>query len=152
MNGNISGNKKKYLVIDASVLPDIFEKVVQAKELLRRGNAEGVTQIVKSVGISRSSFYKYKDFVFRLSQESLGRKVTLSMLLNHKPGVLSHILNIVALRKGNVLTISQDIPINSIANVSITFDISQMEIEVGEVLDEISLLEGVERIELIAME
>lgn len=144
--------KKTYLVIDASVLPEIFEKVVQAKEMLRRGSVDGVTQAVKAVGISRSSFYKYKDFVFRLSQESLGRKVTLSMLLSHKPGVLSHILNIVALRKANVLTISQDIPINSIANVSITFDISRMEIEVAEMLEEIGILEGVERIELIAME
>ncbi|MCT4584036.1 MAG: ACT domain-containing protein [Peptostreptococcaceae bacterium] len=145
-------SKKKFLVINEEILPDIFGKVIEAKELLRRGRVEGVTQAVKEVGISRSTFYKYKDYVFRLSEESLGRKVTISMLLSHNPGILSKILDTIAKNKGNILTISQDIPINAIANVSITFDISDVEGNVNDIVDTISLMDGVEKIDLIAME
>ncbi|WXR60258.1 ACT domain-containing protein [Peptostreptococcaceae bacterium AGR-M142] len=145
-------SKKKFLVINEEILPDIFGKVIEAKELLRRGRVEGVTQAVKEVGISRSTFYKYKDYVFRLSEESLGRKVTISMLLSHNPGILSKILDTIAKNKGNILTISQDIPINAIANVSITFDISNVEGNVNDIVDSISFMDGVEKIDLIAME
>lgn len=145
-------SKKKFLVINEEILPDIFGKVIEAKELLRRGRVEGVTQAVKEVGISRSTFYKYKDYVFRLSEESLGRKVTISMLLSHNPGILSKILDLIAKNKGNILTISQDIPINAIANVSITFDISDVECNVNDIVDSISFMDGVEKIDLIAME
>ncbi|RKD31783.1 ACT domain-containing protein [Thermohalobacter berrensis] len=143
---------KKYLVVDKETLPDIFEKVLIAKELLKKGKVKGVTEAVKTVGISRSTFYKYKDHVFTLSESSKGRKVTISMLLSHKLGVLSHILNIIAEKRGNILTINQDIPINNIANVTITFDISNLTIGFDDILEEIEKSDGVVKLELIAME
>lgn len=143
--------RSKYIVIDKKMLPDVFEKVIHAKDLIRSGKAKGITEAVKMVDISRSTFYKYKDFVFALSEGNLGKKVTISLLLDHQTGVLSIILNRIADKKGNVLTINQNIPINNIANVTVTFDISEFEDNFDEFLKEIEGIEGVNLLSLVAM-
>ncbi|MGF7060293.1 ACT domain-containing protein [Brassicibacter mesophilus] len=142
----------KYLVIDKEILPDVFEKVVEAKELLRTGKVKGITEAVKSVGISRSAFYKYKDYVFTLSEGTRGKKITLSFLLSHQTGVLSKILQMISSNHGNILTINQDNPVNNVANVSITFDISKLQRELEEVIKDIEQVKGVEKLELVSME
>lgn len=143
---------RKFLIIDTTILPDIFEKVLETKELLRTGKARGVTEATQMTGISRSTFYKYKDYVSAPSEGSRGQKVTITLLLNHAPGNLSQILSIMAECNVNILTINQDIPINGIANVSITFDISEATVSVDEILEKLNHLEGTSRVELIAME
>ncbi|SHK15599.1 ACT domain-containing protein [Paramaledivibacter caminithermalis] len=143
--------KSKYIVIDKEILPDVFEKVLKAKEQIRRGKVKGITEAVKNVGISRSTFYKYKDYVFALSEGNLGKKVTISLLLDHETGVLSDILNQIAAKKGNVLTINQNIPINKIANVSITFDITDLCVDLDTLIEELKSSKGVNMISIIAM-
>jgi chorismate mutase len=142
----------KYLVIDKKVLPDIFEKVIRVKHLLKTGKSKEITEAVKIVGISRSTYYKYKDYVFTLSEGSIGRKITIAFLLDHEKGILSNILNNIANLQGNVLTINQGIPINDIANVTITLDITNLTIDVEDLLQTIKELQGVVNIDLIAME
>lgn len=144
--------ESKYLLIDKRILPDIFEKVITAKKLIQTGQAKGITDAVKAVDISRSSFYKYKDYVFTFSERADGKKVTIALLLTHETGILSKILNKIAGRKGNILTINQNIPINQVANVTLTFDIDQMDIEFDILTDEIRKMEGVIKLTLIAME
>ena len=56
--------KGKYLIVDKSILPDYFEKVIEVRNLLRDGKFQNVSEAVKEVGISRSTYYKYKDFIF----------------------------------------------------------------------------------------
>ncbi len=143
--------RNKYLVIDKEILPEVFEKVLKAKELIRNGKVKGITEAVKKVGISRSTFYKYKDYVFALSEGNLGKKVTISLLLEHETGVLSDILNKISENRGNILTINQNIPINKIANVSITFDISELMIELDTLMSSIENTDGVIMTNLIAM-
>ncbi|QVK18332.1 ACT domain-containing protein [Mycoplasmatota bacterium] len=142
----------KYLVIDKEILPDVFEKVLQAKELLRMERVKEVTEAVKSVGISRSTFYKYKDRVFSLSESSRGKMVSISFLLKHKTGLLSKVINLISDNNGNVLTINQDIPINNVANISITFDITNITKRLTDILSDIERLEGVEKFNLMSME
>ncbi|KNF07545.1 hypothetical protein CLPU_15c00390 [Gottschalkia purinilytica] len=142
----------KYLVIDKNILPDVFEKVIIAKELLRTGQIKEITEAVKNVGISRSTFYKYKDHVFTLEERSGGKKVTLSFLLSHLQGVLSNVLQLISNNGGNVLTINQDIPINGIANVSITFEEDNLKKSIEELIDEIKDTEGVKKLVLVSME
>lgn len=144
--------ENRYLVIDKEILPDIFEKVIEVKKLIRTGEVKEVTEAVKSVGISRSAFYKYKDYVFTLSEQRFGKKVTLSFLLSHEIGVLSNILNMISRYKGNILTINQDIPIDNVANVSITFDMSDIEISIENMLGHIGEIKGIKRLELIGMD
>jgi len=142
----------KYLVVDKDILPDVFVKVLKAKELLNKGEVKGVTDAVKKVGISRSTFYKYRDHVFPLNYGIDGKKVTLSMLLSHEKGILSKILNIIAETDGNILTINQGIPINGIANVTITFEISKLSLNLDDMMKAIKDIKGVIELNLLAME
>ncbi|MFZ5966830.1 MAG: ACT domain-containing protein [Bacillota bacterium] len=145
-------SQKKFLIIDTEILPDIYEKVLEAKELLRIGKVKGITEATQWVGISRSTFYKYKDYIFSPSDDSTGQKVIITFLLNHVPGVLSNLLNKLAYYGVNILTINQDIPIHDIANVSVTLDISGMVVTIDQLLEELKSLKGVAKVELIAIE
>lgn len=142
----------KYLIIDTEVLPEIFGKVVEVKELLHTNKVKDISEGVKVVGISRSAFYKYKDHVFMLSEGLKGQKATIAMLLGHEAGTLSKILDKIAERHGNILTINQDIPINNAASVTITFDISNLDIELKELIDEVGNMKNVIKVDLVVME
>lgn len=145
--------KGNYLVIDKRVLPDVYEKVVSAKKMLREGKVKEITEVTKIVGISRSVFYKYKDYVFEFSESSAGgKKATFSMLISHKHGVLSGILNYISHEGGNILTINQGIPINGSANLSITMDISELKTDLMHFLEDLGKQDEIEKVEFIAME
>ena len=141
-----------YLVIDKKVLPEVFEKVINTKKILQEGKVKEVTEATKLAGISRSVYYKYKDYVFEFSQMSNGRKATFNMIIGHEKGVLSNILNLISEQGGNILTIDQGIPINNLANLSLTIDISSMKIELSEMLEDLKKIEFVDKVEFIAME
>ena len=144
--------ERKYLLIDVNILPEVFSKVIEAKELITSGDVIGISNAAKQVGISRSTFYKYHDKVFRLAEGALGRKATINLLLCHESGILSELLQTIANHNGNVLTISQDTPINGTANVSITFDISNTNTTFDTILDAVRGKEGVKKLNLVAVE
>ena len=98
---------KKYLIVSKEILPDYYEKVIEARNLLNDGKVKGISEAVKMVGISRSTYYKYKDYVFAPSDNSMGRKALISMMLDHKKGVLSEVINYLSSVDGNILTINQ---------------------------------------------
>ena len=141
-----------YLVIDKRALPEVFEKVVEAKNLLKDGKVKEITEATKKVGISRSVYYKYKDFVFDFAEKQDGKKVTFFMMIKHQKGVLSEILNDISEQGGSILTIDQGIPINGLANLSLTIDISQLESDIKDMQHRLGNLVGVEKVEFIAME
>ena len=99
--------KGNYLVVDKKVLPDVYEKVLEVKNILKEGKIKEITEATKVVGISRSVYYKYKDHVFEFSESIQGRKMTFNMIINHKKGVLSDVLNYISDKGGNVLTIDR---------------------------------------------
>lgn len=140
-----------YLIISKDILPDYFDKVIQAKKLIETNQVKGVSEAVRKVGISRSTYYKYKDYIFEPSQ-NFGRKATLSFVLLHYKGVLSNILNTIAEHNGNILTISQDIPINDNALVSITLEIDEMDLSIDDLIEKIANLKGVASAKLVAIE
>ena len=119
-------NKSRFIVVSKDIAPEVFIKVLEAKEGLENGSFDGVSDATKSIGISRSTYYKYVDHVFPLAEGALGKKITISLLLSHESGVLSGILQVIADKNCNILTISQDPPINGMANASLTFDISEL--------------------------
>ncbi|HAS74863.1 MAG TPA: ACT domain-containing protein [Clostridiales bacterium UBA8960] len=142
----------KFLMIHMDVLPEVFIKVVEAKELIRTGEVESVADAVKQVGISRSTFYKYNEYVFTLADGFQGKKATISMTLDHHSGILSKLLEIIANNKGNILTISQSTPIDKRANVTITLDISEMSTTFSLLTQELKSVEGVYKFTLDAIE
>jgi chorismate mutase len=143
---------KKYILVDKTVLPEVFEKVLQAKELLKADENLGISKVVAMVGISRSTYYKYHDRVFPLIQETVERKATISLLLSHKTGALSSLLRLIAESNGNVLTISQETPVNKAANVTIAFDISKLNKPLDALLDQLKAVDGVSKFKLIGVE
>ncbi|MBS6062316.1 ACT domain-containing protein [Criibacterium bergeronii] len=143
---------KKLLLVDSKVLPDVYEKVVMAKQLLVSGKAKGVSDAVKKSGISRSSYYKYKDFVFDTSDTISSNIATMEFSLKNVTGILSEILEVFAKQKASILTINQTIPINGVATLTITADISQMLNPVATILDKIKQKNEVLEVKLLAME
>ena len=141
-----------YLVIDKRVLPDVYEKVLYAKKLLKDGKVKEITEAVKIAGISRSVYYKYKDFVFDFSETSEGRKVTYNIILKNEKGVLSNISNYIAEQGGDILTINQGIPLNGYANLSITIDLSTVDGDIKTLTDGLLNIKNVEKVEFIGME
>lgn len=144
--------KGNFLMVHIDVLPEVFIKVVEAKNLLHSGKVDSVADAVKKVGISRSTFYKYHEYVFTLAEGFQGKKATISMTLDHHSGILSKVLEIIALNKGNILTISQSTPIDNKANVTITLDITEMSTTFSTLTQELKSIEGVYKFTLDAIE
>lgn len=143
---------KKYLIVSKTILPDVYEKVIEARNLINEGDVKGISEAVKMVGISRSTYYKYKDYVFSPSENSIGRKAVIVLMLKHEKGVLSNVLNHISLSKANVLTINQSIPINGKASVSISLDISDIEPSIDDMIASIRTIKGVSSIKLLSIE
>ena len=104
--------KKKYFVVRERAVPEVLLKVVQAKRLLDSGRAQTVQDAAEQTGISRSSFYKYKDDIFPFHEEARGKTITFIIQMDDEPGLLSVVLQTIAHFHGNILTIHQSIPIN----------------------------------------
>ena len=118
--------KKKYFIVSADALPEVFVKVAEAKRMLQVGEASTVGQAAAMVGISRSAFYKYKDAVQPFQNMRAGHIITFYALLKDIPGVLSNYLSIFAGSGANILTINQTIPTNGCAGVTISAETSDM--------------------------
>ena len=141
-----------YLIIHKSILPEYYEKVVAARRLLEEGRVREVSQAVKQVGISRSTYYKYKDYILEPSEMAGGLKAVLSLMLSDEPCVLSAVLAHISQLGGSVLTITQSLPIRGKASVTITLDISGMAGPLTDLMDALSSTPGAENPRLVAVE
>ena len=143
---------KKYLIVSKKILPDVYEKVIEARNLINTGSAKGISEAVKSVGISRSTYYKYKDYVFSPDENQIGRKAVISMMLRHEKGVLSNVLNYLSQEHANILTINQSIPINGRASVNVSLDISDISKSIDDVILEMKKIKGASSVKLLSVE
>lgn len=143
---------ENYLIVHKSILPEYYETVLKAKHLLEEGKAKNVMQATKMVGISRSTYYKYKDFILEPIRISDGRKAVISMLLSHETGILSHVLSVISQAGASILTITQSLPVHGNASVTITLDISAMPAAITNLLKDIDDCQGVENAKLIAID
>ena len=144
--------ERRFLLVDADVLPEVFVKVLQAKELLASGSVSNISTAARQAGISRSAFYKYRDAVHPLYENTRGKTVTISMNLDHTRGLLSSVLNSIASEGASILTINQTIPINNIANVTVTIETNEMQGELGRLMTRIEGLAGVQSLRIVARE
>lgn len=144
--------KSNYLLVDKKILPSYYEKVIEARTLLTSGKIKDVSEAVKAVGISRSTYYKYKDYIFTTNADTDGRKAVISFTLSHKPGILGEVLAVLSERGANILTITQNLPINSKAHVVMSLDVSCLKIEVDLLIKEINSIDKVSGTKLISIE
>ena len=129
-----------YYVIHKSVLPDYFEKVILIKEAISKGS--NISDACKEIGLSRSTFYKYKDWVNRPSMK-VGKHVILSFKVYDEPGALSNILNEVASKGANVLAINQEVPINSVAFVTMTIAVINLDLSIADFVSDLKTVKNV---------
>jgi len=120
-------------VVNSKVLPPVFSGVVKAKELLASGQAKNTSDAVKLAGISRSAFYKYRDFVFTM-EDTNAKTVTLSALLSDRAGVFSALTSILYENGANIITVNQGAPLNGTAPANLTVSTEKLKISLDELL------------------
>ena len=141
-----------YLIVHKSILPEYYEKVLACRRRMESGKYKEVSQAVKHVGISRSTYYKYKDYIFEPSDLNSSRKAVFSMMLDHAPGVLSSLLFRISEVGASVLTITQSPPIHNKASVTISIDITDVTESVDQLTARLSEIPGLDNLRLLAIE
>ncbi|MBP5197964.1 MAG: ACT domain-containing protein [Lachnospiraceae bacterium] len=141
-----------YFVVRQKAVPEVLLKVVEAKKLIESEKVETIQEAVDAVGISRSSFYKYKDDIFQFHDSLQGTTVTLTLQMDDEPGLLSDLLKIVAAYKANILTIHQSIPISGVASLSISIQILQNTGNVSDMIETMESQKGVHHVKILAKE
>ena len=142
----------KYYVVKDKAVPEVLIKVVEAKRLLTADKMMTVKEATDKCGISRRSFYKYKDDIFPFDDSSKGRNITLSIQISDEPGLLSELLAVVAKYHANILTIHQTIPVSGVATISLSIEILKDTGDLSKLVDEIRSLEGIFDIKILARE
>lgn len=145
-------DKKKYFVVRERAVPEVLLKVVQAKRLLDSCKVQTVQEAADRIGISRSSFYKYKDDIFPFHEQARGKTITFIIQMDDEPGLLSMVLQTIARFHGNILTIHQSIPINGVASLTLSVDILPGEGDAEAIVDEIERQDGVHYLKILGRE
>ena len=144
--------KKKYFVVRERAVPEDLLKVVQAKKLVDSEKVSTVQEAAEQTGISRSSFYKYKDDIFPFHEEARGKTITFIIQMDDEPGILSAVLQTIARFHGNILTIHQSIPINGVATLTLSVDILPGEGDAEAMVDEIEQRDGIHYLKILGRE
>lgn len=134
--------KRTFYMVASDALPEVFEKVIKAKELIESGDAKNISAAIKMCGISRSAFYKYKDSVFK-TKDTEPDKVELHAVLLDRAGVLSSLSNTLFKNGANIITMNQSAPQNGLASVSIVIGIDGLMTTVDELIKNVERLTGV---------
>ena len=146
------GETAKYFVVKQKAVPEVLLKVVEAKRLLESEKVLTIQEAVDAVGISRSSFYKYKDDIFQFHDNTQGTTFTMSFQMDDEPGLLSDVLKIIAEYQANILTIHQSIPINGIASLSLSVQVLQTTGNISGLVEQMEEHKGVHHVKIVAKE
>ncbi|MCI9101958.1 MAG: ACT domain-containing protein [Lachnospiraceae bacterium] len=144
--------KSKYFVVKQKAVPEVLLKVVEAKRLLESERAMTVQEAADKVGISRSSFYKYKDDILPFYDNTKGKTITLVVQMDDVQGLLSDLLHVVALYKANILTIHQSIPVNGIATLTLSVEVRSDTGNVSRMVEDMEEMKGIHYVKILARE
>lgn len=145
-------DKTKYFVVKQKAVPEVLLKVVEAKRLLESERVLTIQEATDKVGISRSSFYKYKDDIFPFHENVKGKTITFVIQLDDEPGILSAVLKTVAEYKANILTIHQSIPINGIATLTLSVDVLVTTGDIAVMIEDMEKIVGIHYVKILARE
>ena len=141
----------KYYLIKQKAVPEVLLKVIEAKRLLETEKVMTIQEAAEKVGLSRSSFYKYKDDIFPFHENVKGRTVTFVLQMDDQPGMLSEVLKIIAHYSANILTIHQTIPINGVASLTMSMEIPPM-LDMSLMMTELEQKDGIQYVKILSME
>ena len=139
---------KEFYIVSADALPDVFKKVVEAKELIDSGSAKNISAAIKMCDLSRSAFYKYKDCVFKTKNQN-SENVELHAILVDRAGVFSSLSKTLFKNGANIVTMNQSAPQDGLANVSIMIDIGGLKSPLEQLIKTLEKLDGVISIKTI---
>ncbi len=142
--------RSDYYIVRREALPEVLLKVVEAKKILDREQALSVAEATQRVGISRSSFYKYKDDIFRFHDDLQGTTITLTFNMDDEPGLLSDVLKTIAEAGANILTIHQSIPIGGVASLTISIQVLENTGDISEMIERMEDQKGVHHVRISA--
>lgn len=145
-------DNSKYFVVRQKAVPEVLLKVVEAKRLLETRRVETVQEAADQVGISRSSFYKYKEDIFPFRDNVKGKTFTFMLQMHDEPGLLSDVLSIVAEYRANILTIHQSIPTNGVATLTLSVEILPATGDVSGMIEAIEARPGVQYLKILGRE
>ncbi|HJA71912.1 MAG TPA: ACT domain-containing protein [Candidatus Lachnoclostridium stercoravium] len=145
-------DKSKYFVVKQKAVPEVLQKVVEAKRLLETERAITVQEATDRVGISRSSFYKYRDDIFPFYDNAKGKTITLVIQMEDIQGFLAEVLQIVAAYKANILTIHQSIPVNGVATITLSVEVRSDTGNVSRMVEEIEEKKNVHYVKILSRE
>ena len=140
----------RYFLVKKKAVPEVLLKVVEAKRLLESERAITVQEATEKVGISRSSFYKYKDDIFPFYDNAKGKTITLVVQMDDEQGLLSDLLHVVAVYKANILTIHQSIPVNGVATLTLSVEVRENTGNVSSMVEELEELGGIHYVKILA--
>ena len=143
--------KTKYYVIKEKAVPEVLLKVIEAKRLMDMQELT-VQQATEKAGISRSSFYKYKDDILPFHDNAKGKTITFILQMDDEPGLLSMVLQTIARFHGNILTIHQSIPINGVATLTLSVDILPGEGDAEAMVEDIEQRDGIHYLKILGRE
>ncbi len=146
------GETTGYFVVTKKAVPEVLLKVVEAKRLLESEKVLTVQEAVDAVGISRSSFYKYKDDIFQFHDNSQGTTITLTFQMDDESGLLSDVLKVIAEYHANILTIHQSIPINGVASLSLSVQVLKDTGDISRMIEKMEQQKGVHHVKILARE
>ena len=137
-----------YYVDRKRAVPEVLLKVVEAKRLIDSGKVSTVNEAAEITGISRSSFYKYKEDIYEFHDSLQGTTFTLTFQMNDEPGLLSDVLGIIARAEANILTIHQSIPLDGVASLSVSIQVLETTGDVMDMIHEMEALEGMHKVQI----
>lgn len=140
--------KIKYYLVNSAILPEVYSKVIEAKNYIATGEADSTSQAIKMAGISRSAYYKYKDAIFEYNSEQSDETVTINAKLKDNAGVLSALMSELYRAGANILSINQSVPVNLVADVSVTIRATEMTISQDKLIENLKSINGVNSVKL----
>ena len=141
----------KYYVVKQKALPEVLLKVAQVNKIIETKRMS-IAEATESVGISRSSYYKYKDDIFPFHDNAKGKTITFMIQMDDETGLLSDVLHIVADYHANILTIHQSIPINGIASLTLSIQVLQTTEDISQMIEQLEGQPSVNQVKILAKE
>ena len=144
--------KNTYYLVHHKALPEVLLRTLQVNEMLGKNQANTIYEAVEQAGISRSAYYKYRNYVFPFHEMSKGRIITLSMMLDHIPGTLLEMLKEIARAEGSVVTINQNIPYLQVANVTVSIETMNLIVDVETLIGRLKKINGIHEVNIVGKE
>ena len=142
--------ESKYYLVKKRAVPEVLVKVLEVKRLLDLDKILRITEAVQRCGLSRSSYYKYKDDILPFYDDLKGKTLTIAMQMLDKPGLLSELLHLVADFNANILTIHQSIPVNGVASISLSVEVLEETGNIDNMIRDIEDCSGIYDVKILA--